>query len=80
MECSMKPKPTNETVHTLVHLMSELTEAQGLTLGALTKMSGISERTIRRWRSGDTVPSIVDLERVFKALGYTLAIVPENTL
>ena len=76
----MKPKPTNETVHTLVHLMSELTEAQGLTLGALTKMSGISERTIRRWRSGDTVPSIVDLERVFKALGYTLAIVPENTL
>ena len=76
----MKPKPTNETVHTLVHLMSELTEAKGLTLGALTKMSGISERTIRRWRSGDTVPSIVDLERVFKALGYTLAIVPEDTL
>ncbi len=76
----MKPKPTNETVHTLVHLMSELTEAQGLTLGALTKMSGISARTIRRWRSGDTVPSIVDLERVFKALGYTLAIVPEDTL
>lgn len=75
----MKPKPTDETVHTLVHLMSELTEAQGLTLGALARMSGVNERTIRRWRMGDTVPSIVDLERVFKALGYTLAITPEET-
>ena len=75
----MKPKPTNETVHTLVHLMSELAEDQGLTLGALAKMSGISERSIRRWRMGDTVPSIVDLERVFKALGHRLAITQEDT-
>ena len=75
----MKPKPTNETVHTLVHLISELAEDQGLTLGALAKMSGISERSIRRWRMGDTVPSIVDLERVFKALGHRLAITQEDT-
>ena len=75
----MKPKPTNESAHTLVHLMSELAEAQGLTLGALARKSAVSERTICRWRSGDTVPSIVDLERVFKALGYTLAIIPEET-
>lgn len=75
----MKPKPTNETVHTLVHLMSELAEDQGLTLGTLAKMSGISERSIRRWRMGDTVPSIVDLERVFKALGHRLAITQEDT-
>jgi len=75
----MKPKPTNETVHTLVHLISELAEDQGLTLGALAKMSGVSERSIRRWRMGDTVPSIVDLERVFKALGYKLATVEEET-
>lgn len=75
----MKPKPTNETVHTLVHLIVELAEAQGLTLGALAKKSAVSERTILRWRMGDTVPSIVDLERVFKALGHTLAIIPEDT-
>ena len=75
----MKPKPTNETVHTLVHLISELAEDQGLTLGALAKMSGVSERSIRRWRMGDTVPSIVDLERVFKALGHRLAITQEDT-
>ena len=79
MECSMKPKPTNETVHTLVHLISELAEDQGLTLGALAKMSGVSERSIRRWRMGDTVPSIIDLERVFKALGHRLAITQEDT-
>ena len=75
----MKPKPTDETVHTLVHLISELAEDQGLTLGTLAKMSGISERSIRRWRMGDTVPSIVDLERVFKALGHRLAITQEDT-
>jgi predicted transcriptional regulator len=75
----MKPKPTNETVHTLVHLISELAEDQGLTLGALAKMSGVSERSIRRWRMGDTVPSIIDLERVFKALGHRLAITQEDT-
>lgn len=75
----MKPKPTNETVHTLVHLFAELAEDQGLTLGSLAKMSGVSERTIRRWRMGDTVPSIVDLERVFKALGHRLAITQEDT-
>lgn len=75
----MKPKPANETVHTLVHLISELAEDQGLTLGTLAKMSGVSERSIRRWRMGDTVPSIVDLERVFKALGHRLAITQEDT-
>jgi transcriptional regulator with XRE-family HTH domain len=75
----MKPKPTNESAHTLVHLIAELAEAQGLTLGALAKKSAVSERTICRWRSGDTVPNIIDLGRVFKALGHTLAIIPEET-
>lgn len=75
----MKPKPPDDTVHTLVQLFAELAEAQGISLGTLAKAAGVGERTLYRWRMGDTVPSIDDLERVFKVLGHKLAIVKENT-
>ncbi len=34
----------------------------------------VSERTLRRWRMGQTMPAIDDIERVINVLGYSLAV------
>jgi len=74
----MKLKPINKDVHRLVHTLDTLMEGQQLTLEALATRSGISTRTLRRWRSGDTVPSIVDMDTVLSALGYYLSATEER--
>lgn len=69
----MKPKPINKDVHHMVHTIDAIMQGQGLTLDALAKKSGVSTRTLRRWRVGETIPSIVDVDAVLNALGYKLS-------
>lgn len=47
-----------------------------LTERKLAERAGIDAATIRRWRRGERVPTISNLEAVFNVLGYELKASP----
>lgn len=61
--------------------ISELIEKireSGLSVKNISTLSGVSEKTIEQWIYQGTVPTVVPVEKVLNALGYTLKISPKE--
>ncbi len=50
-------------------------EARNLTQGQLAELSGISERSISHWESGNRKPHFDNIESVLEVLGLKIEIV-----
>lgn len=55
-------------------LLKSIRLQKGLTLKALSQMSGVAESTINTWEHGVASPSIYNYEAVLNAMGLTLEI------
>lgn len=62
--------------HPFVDLIWHEINAQKLSHTDIGKTAGVSQRTLRRWRDGDTDPSLESLECVLNALGFELIVRP----
>ncbi|MCL2321503.1 MAG: helix-turn-helix transcriptional regulator [Oscillospiraceae bacterium] len=56
----------------------EAREKKGITQEQLATMTGLKQPAIARLEKMETIPQIDTLSKVLRALGYKLAIVPEN--
>lgn len=56
----------------------EAREKKGITQEQLASMTGLKQPAIARLEKMETFPQIDTLSKVLRALGYKLAIVPEN--
>lgn len=53
-------------------------EQQGLTQAQLGERLEVSRATINRWETGERSPDLATLERIAKALGFTLRLTLES--
>jgi transcriptional regulator with XRE-family HTH domain len=60
--------------HFTIHALAEQLELNNMTWTQLAHEARLDERTLRRWRSGDTSPSLRDIERALAAVGYELVL------
>lgn len=63
----------------LVGKLIEAREQKGISQKRLAEMSGLKQPAIARLERMQTTPQIDTLFKVLKPLGYTLAIVPDET-
>ena len=64
---------------TLIGKMIEAREERGLSQRQLAELVGIKQPAIARLESMKNMPQIDTLLRILKPLGYTLAIIPDQT-
>jgi hypothetical protein len=67
-------KQVDVEVHPLVSFIMTKMEEQRIPYAEMCIEAKVSERTLRRWRMGQTMPAIDDIERVINVLGYSLAV------
>lgn len=70
-----KLKPPKADVHQFIDFISQQIDVQRVPLSEVCAKAGISERSVRRWRMGDSLPALGDVERVLQALGFTMVII-----
>lgn len=61
-------------VHDFVHALAESVEIHGVTWSWLAREARIDERTLRRWRSGETEPSLRDIERALRVFDFDITL------
>lgn len=74
MKIGRPPKGAVPGTHFAVIALAEQLELSGMTWAQLAKEARLDERTLRRWRSGDTEPSLRDIERALAVVGYELVL------
>lgn len=65
-------KQVDVKVHPLVSFVMTKMEEQRIPYAEMCTKAKLGERTLRRWRMGQTMPAIDDIERVLNVLGYSL--------
>lgn len=55
----------------------EVMEVEGVNAADLSRLSGVSDRTIRRFMKGEQSPSLGMCDRLFAGLGYDVYLVVE---
>ena len=63
----------------LIGKIIEAREAKGITQQELAQLSGVKQSAIARLESMKSTPQIDTLFKILKPLGYTLAIVPDDS-
>ena len=63
----------------LIGKLIEARESKGITQQELAKMAGVKQSAIARLESLKATPQIDTLFKILKPLGYTLAIIPDNS-
>lgn len=67
-------KQVDVEVHPLVSFVMTKMEEQRIPYAEMCTKAKLGERTLRRWRMGQTTPSIDDIERALNVLGYSVAV------
>jgi hypothetical protein len=67
-------KQVDVEVHPLVSFIMTKMEEQRIPYAEMCTKAELGERTLRRWRMGQTTPAIDDIERALNVLGYSLAV------
>lgn len=70
-----KPMPSRAWMPIVRELFEHIDAAQ-LTHLETSKMVGVSEHTVSRWRRGPEAPRLFHLECAANAVGYKVALVP----
>ena len=68
------PGGVHQHAHFTIHALAEQLEMNNMTWTQLAQEARLDERTLRRWRSGDTGPSLRDIERALAVVGYELVL------
>lgn len=68
-------KQVDVKVHPLVSFVMRKMEEQRIPYAEMCIEAKVSERTLRRWRMGQTMPAIDDIERVLNVLEYSLDVI-----
>jgi hypothetical protein len=68
-------KQVDVEVHPLVSFIMIKMEEQRIPYAEMCTKAKLGERTLRRWRMGQTTPAIDDIERALNALGYSLDVI-----
>ena len=79
MRTFQKPKLPQSGAHPLVHfLWSQIIEQQ-TSQEDVAARSGVSSSAMRKWRRVNRVPRLSEIEAVLNALGFNLAVVPDDS-
>jgi hypothetical protein len=68
-------KQVDVEVHPLVSFIMTKMEEQRIPYAEMCTKAELGERTLRRWRMGQTTPAIDDIERALNVLGYSLDVI-----
>ena len=71
----MKPMPSRAWVPIVRELFEHIDNAQ-LSYPEASKLIGVSEHTVARWRNGTDAPRLFHFECAANAVGYKVALVP----
>jgi hypothetical protein len=63
-----------ESNHPLVRLLWEKIDESPLSLTAISRKAGFTHSTLEKWRNGSRLPSLMNIEAAFGALGYTITV------
>lgn len=61
-------------IHPSIRFIHDEVMGRCLTYKKLSEDSGIGANTMRKWRKGESVPNIYDLELVLRALGAKIEV------
>jgi hypothetical protein len=64
--------------HHFVDFITEQKKRQRISWEALESKASVCRSTLYRWRMGKTTPDVVDMEKVFSALGFNLVPIRRN--
>lgn len=78
MKNGRPPKGVDPHTHPFVIALAEGLEFHNMTWAQLAKEARLDERTLRRWRNGDTGPSLRDIERALAVVDIEITLMSEG--